>query len=69
MPTNSGGSLNPSSLHPSGKPLWSQLQPTKHGLKDADVATHVDVIEECFQFFQHTKCPIGVLVEDITKAT
>jgi hypothetical protein len=44
MPTNNGGSLNPSSLNPSGEPL--QLQPTKHGLKDANVATHVDVIEE-----------------------
>jgi hypothetical protein len=67
MPTNSGGSLNPSSLNPNGKPLQSQLQPTKHGLKDANVAIHVNIIEECSQFLQHTKCPIGVLAEDITK--
>ncbi len=50
MPTNSGSSLNPNSLNPNGKPSWSQLQPTKHGLKDANVVIHADVIEECSQF-------------------
>ncbi len=69
MPTNSGGSLNLSSLNPNGEPLRSQLQPTKPGLEDVDVATHVAVIEECLQFLQHTKYPTSVLVEDITKVT
>jgi hypothetical protein len=37
----------------------------KMGLKDASVDVYGDIIEESSQVIQHTKCPFGVLAEDI----